>query len=187
MDKCPGVILESLRNDIDDLRLEKIVKQMLDFLKEMKRLSRSNLSSSSKLLGCFNSTMSIGSLVHDGPTLEPSLTYLAYLNKHFQWNIKEIQKLSNYSHIATRLEHTRLELLDVCEQNKKVLNDLDFNDERTLIHGDLNSSNVLVDPTNGNVTAILDWEFASFGFDDADFDFLTWFDDDVIKEKIAKN
>ena len=51
----------------------------------------------------------------------------------------------------------------------------------------MNSSNILVDPTNGNVTALLDWEFASFGFDDANVDyFLTWFDDDAIKEKIKK-
>jgi Ser/Thr protein kinase RdoA (MazF antagonist) len=116
--------------------------------------------------------MSIGCLVHDGPTLEPSLTYLAYLNKHFQWNIKEIKKLRNYLNIAVRLEDIRLELLHICQQNEQVLNDLDFNDERTLIHGDLNSSNILVDPTNGNVTAILDWEFASFGFDDANVDYF---------------
>ena len=136
-------------------------------------------------MGCFNSDMSIGCLLQDGPTLTPSLTYLDYLTKHFDWNVKEIKKLKKYSKLAERLETVHIELLDLCHKNVKVLNSLNFDDERTIVHGDLNASNILIDPASLDVTAILDWEFASLGFDDTGLDFFTsWFENVEMKEKI---
>ena len=139
-------------------------------------------------MGCFSSNMSIDFLLQDGPTLTSSPTYLAYLSKHFEWNVKEIKKLNKYSHLAKRLDEIHLELIDICKQNRIALNDLNFNDEPTFVHGDLNASNILIDPVSFDLTAIIDWEFASFSFDDTSIDsIVSWFEnDDVLKEKRIK-
>ena len=140
-------------------------------------------------MGSFSSNMSINCLLQDGPTLTSSPTYLTYLSKHFEWNVKEIKKLNKYSHLAQRLDAIRLELVEICKQQNKA-NYLNFNDERTFVHGDLNATNILIYPVSLDVTAIIDWEFASFSFDDTSLDsIVSWFDnddDDALKEKCLK-
>ena len=48
-----------------------------------------------------------------------------------------------------------------------------------MYHGDLNPSNIIVDPETLKLVGIIDWEFCCNGFDDYSFEFFeSWVDDD---------
>ncbi len=53
---------------------------------------------------------------------------------------------------------------------------LDTVPRRSLVHSDLNPKNVLLDPTTGEVTSVLDWEFAHAGHPATDLGNLVRFD-----------
>jgi aminoglycoside phosphotransferase (APT) family kinase protein len=64
-------------------------------------------------------------------------------------------------------------LLAVAEQAQDVLDDID---RVCLVHSDFNPKNLLVDPASGQVTGLLDWEFAHAGSPVTDLGNLLRFD-----------
>jgi aminoglycoside phosphotransferase (APT) family kinase protein len=168
-------VLPANSRDLD----EKIIDQMLNFIKELK-----SIKIVPNKIGCFDINMNVSNIVQDGPTIEPSETYLDYLNQQISWSIKEMKKYKRYQKIAHDYENFQINLNEIVKQNV-CLNNLDFDDEKCVFHGDLNSSNILIDPDTLVITGILDWEFGMHGFDPSEFDFFKhWFDSKDDNEKI---
>jgi aminoglycoside phosphotransferase (APT) family kinase protein len=64
-------------------------------------------------------------------------------------------------------------LLDVADRATAVLDEVD---RVCLVHSDVNPKNLLIDPSTGGVTGLLDWEFAHAGQPGADLGNLLRFD-----------
>ena len=157
---------------------------MLDIVKYLSRDSELNRINEKKI-GCFERDMSVGSLLQDGPTLRPCSNYLELIDQNLRWNVKEIRKLSAYAHLADRLEALRSDLSEICDSHP-LANNLDFKDQKCVLHGDLNSTNILVD-AEGRITAILDWEFCSHSFDRDGLGFISgWFMESEERTEMAE-
>jgi aminoglycoside phosphotransferase (APT) family kinase protein len=72
---------------------------------------------------------------------------------------------------------SRAGLLDVAAQAQDVL---DVGDRTCLVHSDFNPKNLLVDPSTGHVTGLLDWEFAHSGHPFSDLGNLLRFERDPL-------
>lgn len=75
--------------------------------------------------------------------------------------------------LATWTDPDLAALTDVADRAQEVL---DRTDRACLVHSDFNPKNLLVDPTTGAVTGILDWEFAHAGSPFTDLGNLLRFD-----------
>ncbi|CAM6000211.1 unnamed protein product [Sphagnum balticum] len=132
------------------------------------------------VIGSFDENMKVTDLVFDGPVIPVCSSFRQLLAKCFEFSIKEARKFRKYKSLASRLEEFS-KLLDsfLSSDEAAEINDLNFNDELVLKHGDLNCSNILIDPVTCELTGVLDWEFASFNFDDKAYDYMKgWFDED---------
>ncbi len=83
--------------------------------------------------------------------------------------------LRDGSALATWPEREYAALLEVAERAQDVL---DRVDRTCLVHSDFNPKNLLVDPATGELTGIVDWEFAHAGSPGADLGNLLRFDRD---------
>lgn len=102
--------------------------------------------------------------LHDGPPIEPCATYLEFIDQQLCWCVKETRKMRKYAELAIELDKVRQELIDVVASNAD-LDKLNFGDKMSVSHGDLNSTNILIDPKTNDVTGLIDWDFCSHGFD----------------------
>jgi aminoglycoside phosphotransferase (APT) family kinase protein len=140
-------------NEIPD----KVINQMLNIFKELKSIKFSTI------IGCFDDSLSICTTPwNHGPIEYASESYLDYINKILTWSIKEMNKINKYKQIAKDLEVFQDILIQICKENEN-LNNLNFYDEMSLVHNDLNSWNILIDPITFEITGILNWESSYYG------------------------
>lgn len=179
MERIKGRILSDLIDSANDEQIEFLIEQMFEFVGEIKAIKIKQ-----NKIGCFDEEMNVSFLVHDGPTLEVCDNYLEYIDKQLVFSAKEMKKFKKHQHLGEQLENVRLRLNEIVKLNPN-LNSLDFNDQKSVFHGDLNGSNIMLDPASFKINAILDWDFCSYNFDNGEFEFLlTWSDNDRVKEII---
>lgn len=155
MDKVKGRILRELIQekfqDVNNLP-EKLIDQMINICRELKTVKFSG-----EKIGSFDLNMNIIPLTQNGPNIEQCDNYLELIDKQLHWEIKEMNKIQVYTKLANRLESFRTNLNQIVEDN------LNFNDEMSLVHGDLHAGNIFVDQDTYEITAIIDWEWAYYG------------------------
>ena len=88
--KVLGDVLLPNPRDLDD----KIINQMIEYVKILK-----SIQINENKIGCFDTNMNISNIIQDGPTIDPSDTFLDYLNQQISWSIKETKKLKRYEKI----------------------------------------------------------------------------------------
>lgn len=183
MEKVPGEILSNITDNISPDELsDKIINQMISYYKSLRCIKTESMDNTK--IGCFKENLEITDLIFDGPILKVSNNFLEYINQQFIFAIRESKKIKKFEILGETLEKLRNKLIDAVKSNPLV-NNLNFNDEMTVHHGDLNSSNIMVDPNTLEITGILDWEFASYNFDTTEHHFFeSWFEKDEDKEKI---
>lgn len=95
-----------------------------------------------------------------------------------------VETLSGGSALGEWQPHDHAALLRVAERAQDVL---DRTSRACLVHSDFNAKNLLVDPSSGEVTAVLDWEFAHAGSPFADLGNLLRFDrrPDLVDEVLS--
>lgn len=154
---------------------QKIIDQMLDYVKQLMKISPPNMDKN--MLGFFDIDMNVSKSYYEGSPDEPCRTFFQFVDSHLKWCAKEIKKLRKFSQLANDLEVVRHELGMLVKKNPD-LDGLNFGDEMTVFHGDLNSSNILIDPVTHDITGIIDWDFCGNGyeFNDLDLEFFgNWF------------
>lgn len=183
MEKVSGVPLLDIIDHIkSDNILNKIINQMLLYYKILREIKNEKIDKNK--IGCFKEDLEITDLIFDGPILKVSNNYLEYIDQQFLFAIKESKKIKKFKILGEKLENLRNKLIEAVNSNPLV-NNLNFNDEMTIIHGDLNSSNIMIDPNSYEITGILDWEFACHNFDSTEYHFIeSWFEEEKVKEKI---
>ena len=154
--KVLGELIDEKFQDVYQLP-EKLIDQMLDVFKQLK-----SIRFSVEKIGSFDLNMNIVSLVQFGPNIEPCDNYLEFINKQLEWSIKEMNKIKIYKKLANELETFRKNFNQVVRE-KKILDHLNFNDQMSLVHGDLHAGNIIVDPDTYEITAIIDWEWSHYG------------------------
>jgi hypothetical protein len=155
--KLLGDLIDEKFQDVNCLP-EKLIDQMLEVFKQLR-----SVKFSQNKIGSFDLNMNIVALAQFGPFIEPCDNYLQFINKQLEWSIKEMNKIKIYKKLANELEMFRKNLNQIV-LDKKCLDNLNFNDEMSLTHGDLHAGNVFVDPDTYEITAIIDWEWAHFGW-----------------------
>lgn len=137
---------------------EKIIHQMLDIFKQLKEIKFKD-----NKIGCFDESMSVAtSVCNHAPVEASSETFLEYLDQNLAWVVKEMFKIRKFKQIATDLEVFRVLLRQICNENE-FLNNLNFDDEMSLVHSDLNGLNILINPITFEITAITDWQSSYYG------------------------
>lgn len=186
MERLRGIILCDLTDvteNPNDLP-QKIIDQMLDYFKQLRSIAPPNMSQNK--IGCFGHDLRTVELIQDGCTVEPCETFLDFVDFQLKWCVKEMRKVAKYEDLGNELEKTRLELVKIVKENPD-LDNLNFGDEMTVSHGDLNPSNILIDPISNDITGIIDWDFCSHGFDCVELDFFqNWFDADYQQEAMKQ-
>ena len=178
MEKISGENLYDLVTKVEPSKLpENLINDMIDYVKILREIKLVNTLNGQ--IFCFNENMEPADIVLDGPAIERCDNYLEFIERLLSWEVKEINKLSKYRWLANELENVRKNLVEICAKNKR-LNNLNFDDETTTFHGDLHCGNILADE-NFNITAILDWEFVTHGFDNVELDIfskMNWCDEE---------
>ena len=184
MEKVPGIILSNIIDKINaDELSDNIINQMISYYKILREIKTEKMDKNK--IGCFKKDLEITDLIFDGPIVKISNNYLEYIVQQLNFAIEESKKIRKFKILGEKLENLKNKLIEVVNSNPLV-NNLNFNDEMTVIHGDLNSTNILIDPNTNLVTGILDWEFASHNFDSIEYHFIeSWFDKEEDKEKIT--
>jgi aminoglycoside phosphotransferase (APT) family kinase protein len=116
--------------------------------------------------------------------------YFQNLTKIFETIIQEFEKVAfDTDNFKNRIKNIYNEL-EITLFKYPNLNYLNFNDKKTIHHGDLNPNNILVDPKKNSIVGVLDWEFVSYGYDNKELDFIIdWFDklqEEKVKHQINK-
>lgn len=154
---------------------QKIIDQMLTYVKQLVTISPPNMDKN--MIGFFDADMNVSKSYYEGSVVEPCRTFSQFVDSHLRWCAKEIRKLRKYRHLANDLEVVRRELSQLVKENPD-LDGLNFGDAMTVFHGDLNASNILIDPVTHDITGIIDWDFTVHGFEFNDLDlsfFGNWF------------
>ena len=181
MEKLPGEVLENLiTNDIYDLP-DRLFDDIIAIVQEIKYLKEFD----PKIIGAFDENMNLTDLTLDGPTIKKSSSFIDFLNQQFNFSLKEVKKIKKYSALANRLEKFQADLNEFTKNNPQT-NELNFSDTMAIQHGDLNASNILVDPETYKITGILDWDFCKHTFDDKSLEFLNWWCDEANEEKMRE-
>ena len=158
MKKVKGRVLRELIDEkfqnVNQLP-EKIIDQMLCLLKEL-----NSIKFKEEKLGNFDLSMNIVSDVW--PEVEPCEKFLELINKRIDWSIKEMKKIKIYKELVKKIELFQENLNKIAKENSD-LDDFNFNDKMSLVHGDLHAGNIFVDPDTYEITAIIDWEWAHHG------------------------
>ena len=183
MEKIKGITLSSfLENKNWEELPDTIINQMLNYYKQIKSIKIKEIDK----IGCFKENLEISELIFDGPVLNISNNYLEYLNQQFIFVIKESKTIKKFKILGEKLEQIMNDLNKEIKLNPLV-NNLNYNDEITISHGDLNSSNILINPNTLDITAILDLEFACHNFDSVEYHFFeNWFEKEEDKIKIKQ-
>ena len=183
MAKIKGITFSSfLENKNWDELSDTIINQMLNYYKQIKSIKIKEID----IIGCFKENLEISELSFDGPVLNISNNYLEYLKQQFIFAIKESKKIKKFKLFGEKLEQIMNDLNKEIKLNPSV-NNLNYNNEMTISHGDLNGSNILINPDTLDITAILDWEFACHNFDSVEYHiFENWFEKEEDKNKIRQ-
>ena len=174
MEKVDGILLEDAIVKCTDS--DSIPDSFIDELITMVTKLKSIKTYEKPLIGMFGPNMEITRMAYDGPMVGPCATYHEFLDSRLEFAIKEMNKFRKYQQLAQNLADFRQRLAKFVHENPS-LNDLNFNDEMSIMHGDLNCSNVIIHPETFKVMALIDWESSSMNFDDKGFDFLDFFDE----------
>lgn len=157
---------------------------MLEYIRELQHISPPNMDQN--LIGFFSFDLHIVKLLQDGPPVNSCETFFEFIDQQLAWCVKEMRKMKKYVPLSDDLEQMRSELGRVVNENSH-LDRLNFNDRMTVSHGDLNATNILIDPHTHEITGIIDWDFCSHGFDCYQFDFFKyWFDKAELREAMRK-
>jgi tRNA pseudouridine32 synthase/23S rRNA pseudouridine746 synthase len=100
--------------------------------------------------------------LHLSAELAPAGGLVAWLNQH-----------AMASRLSSWPKRDLDALRDICAEAEALLGTVD---RTCLVHGDFNGKNLLVDPSSGEVTAVLDWEFAHAGLPVSDLGNLLRFE-----------
>jgi len=73
-----------------------------------------------------------------------------------------MKKIKIYKELVKKIELFQENLNKIAKENSD-LDDFNFNDKMSLVHGDLHAGNIFVDPDTYEITAIIDWEWAHHG------------------------
>lgn len=189
MEKMAGVILSELTDKVtaDELH-ETVIDQMIDYFRQLRFIRPVQMEPDK--IGSFDLSLKLTNYNQDGPPVPVCDNYFQFVDFQLAWASREAKKLKKYQSLAESIENTRRDLNQVVTSNKH-LNNLNFDDEMTVFHGDLNASNILIDPTTNVITGILDWDFSMHGFDCAELGFFEyWFEDEQnrlrIKQRIER-
>ena len=155
--KILGELIDEQFQDVNQLP-DKIINQMIDIFKQFKQIKLND----SNRIGCFDLEMNIKSIVQFGINIGPCDTYLDFINEQLEWCCKEMNKIKIFKKISNDLELFRQSLIKICNENKD-LDNLNFNDEMNVYHGDLHAGNIFIDPETYEITGIIDWEWAAQG------------------------
>lgn len=157
---------------------QKTIDQMFEYVKQLVTISPPNMDNN--MIGFFDADMKVSQAYYEGAPIEPSRTFFQFVDSHFRWCVKEMRKLRKFKYLANDLEVVRRELGKLVKENPD-LDGLNFGDKMTVFHGDLNSSNILIDPVSHDITGIIDWDFCMNGFEFNDLElsfFGNWFLDE---------
>lgn len=151
----------------------------MSHVKELLHISPPNMDKN--LIGYLDSDLKITQSTQERCAVKPCRTFLEYIDIQLEWCVKEMKKMSRYAKLANELDQMRQDLINTANENPDV-DELNFSDEMTVWHGDLNPTNILIDPISLDITGIIDWDFSLHGYevDERQLRFISeWFKDDI--------
>ena len=98
-----------------------------------------------------------------------------------------MNKINKFKELASQLDEKRKQVLEKVSKSPEA-NNLNYKDYVSIIHADLNPTNILVDPRTLEITCIIDWEWAYQGFDQLTGFYEAWYEDNdyVERENLEK-
>jgi hypothetical protein len=159
MSKVKGKLLGDLFSKASDIP-ESLLTQLIGIYNEMKSIKMNNCQK----IGHFNENMEIISKSCRENVLSNDETFLSYFNSQMNWIMKEMSKIEYYKQMIKETNDFAEALNLICKNNYS-LNNLNFQDEITLCNLNINKWTILVDEENLQITALIDWDQAYWGFD----------------------
>ena len=182
MHKVYGVLLRDILPDDANQMPASLVDHLCEIAHCMKRIE----------LPIFNETR-IGAIdenlriVPIYPLKVAPYNYLNYWNESIKYAVSEIEKMSHFKQLATHLNEKREQLLTKVAQTPRC-NNLNYDDEMGVVHGDLNPTNIIVNERTMRIECLLDWEWSYYGFDQTSGIFESWYpDEDLVNRANLAN